>query len=92
MNGGRKGRGGLTGIVRRGMKIKINYMSIKLRFALMSLLAMLSVVSFFHIDSFVADQHKINYLFWLAGFTFAALAIWNLVIIMKTAGTGPDDE
>lgn len=66
-------------------------MSIKVRFALMSLLAMISVVSFFHIDSYIADKHDINYLFWLGGFTFAALAIWNLAIIMKSAGTGPEN-
>lgn len=70
---------------------KLETMSIKVRFALMSLLAMTSVISFFHIDSYVADQHKINYLFWLGGFTFAALAIWNLAIIIKQADRGPED-
>lgn len=71
--------------------LKLIIMSIKKRFALMSLLAMISVISFFHIDSYVADQHKINYLFWLGGFAFAALAIWNLAIIIKQADRGPED-
>jgi uncharacterized membrane-anchored protein len=48
-------------------------------FIIMSALAILSLVSFFQINSYFADKHKINGLFTLLGIILAAGAVLSLI-------------
>lgn len=65
-------------------------MSIKFRFALASALAILAAISFFHINSYIADKHNINTVFWIGGIALGLLAVYNFWVISRDAGSGPD--
>lgn len=67
-------------------------MSIKLRFFLASMTAILAAVSFFQVNSYFADKHNINSVFIIVGVALALFAIFQFWTISKDAGTGPDDE
>jgi hypothetical protein len=58
-------------------KIPVNY-----RFIALAVMAFLSAISFMQIDSFFADRHHINWLFWTVGIFFGAVVLlivkWGL--------------
>lgn len=64
-------------------------MSTKKWFAIMAVTGFASVISFFHINSYVADKNNINGLFWGLGIGFALAAIYCLTKVAK-AGSGND--
>lgn len=46
-------------------------------FTVMVITAFVSVISFFNINSYFADKHKINWLFTVVGIIFALVAIYS---------------
>ncbi len=54
--------------------------------------AFLSVISFFTINSYFADKHHVNGLFWIAGFLFAAGAIYFYWKLTQTTGGGGKEQ
>lgn len=66
-------------------------MSIKLRFFLASMTLILATVSFFHIDSYIADKHNINTVFWIAGIALGLWGLYQFWTISKDAGSGPEN-
>lgn len=65
-------------------------MSTKVLFALMAVFAFGSVISFFQIDSYWADQHHFNGIIgWLGiGIVLGLVAIYFLYRVIKQSGTG----
>lgn len=62
-------------------------MSTKKWFAVMVILAFGSVISFFHVDSYIADKNGLNPLFIIGGILFGLLAIGCLYKVIKQGGT-----
>lgn len=48
---------------------------VSFRFVAFVLMAFLAVLSFFHVGSYYADQHHLNWLFWLAGIVLSILVV-----------------
>lgn len=67
-------------------------MSTKLLFAAMALFAFFSIISFFHINSALADAKGINWLFISGGIVFGLIAVYYLYKINKQSGTGKPDR
>ena len=67
-------------------------MSTKLLFVFMSIAAFLSIISFFQVNSALADRKKWNGLFKVLGVVFAAVAVYFLFQVIGQSGTGIDDE
>lgn len=63
-------------------------MSTEKWFIAMTVLAFASVISFFHIDSYVADKNDINWLFWVLGIVLGIGAIFCLSKVAKQGGGG----
>lgn len=63
-------------------------MTTKIWFALMSVFAFISIISFFQINSYWADQHNFNGLFgWLGiGLLTGVVATYCLYRVSKSAG------
>jgi putative Ca2+/H+ antiporter (TMEM165/GDT1 family) len=52
-------------------------MTVKKWFAVMTITAFIGVISFFHVNSYIADKNKINGLFIVAGVVFSLVAIYS---------------
>lgn len=63
-------------------------MSTKLLFVFMSIAAFLSIISFFQVNSYLADRKKWNGLFKVLGVVFLAVAVFFLVKVIGQSGTG----
>lgn len=64
-------------------------MSTKKLFIIMVILAFASVISFFHVNSWVADKHGLNGLFKILGIVFGLAAAYFLYRVAKQGGTPP---
>lgn len=65
-------------------------MSLKKWYALMVVTAFIAVISFFHINSYFADKHKINGLFLVVGIVFSLVALYSYYMANKIGNPGKD--
>lgn len=54
--------------------------------------AFISVIAFFHVDSYVADKNGLNPLFIIGGIVFGLLAIGCLYKVVKQGGTSSHQQ
>ncbi len=61
-------------------------------FAFMTISAFISVISFFHINSYVGDKYKLNTAFLITGIAVALIACYCLVKVIEYGGTRDFDK